>query len=746
MTKTNLERRLRNGKASVKRKTPRWLGVALGLLAGALFFAPWWAGGLYVGPRPVPPDSLLGALVWSADMPLLGMALVGTLGLMALVVGAWHVEMARLPVGRVLVPFLLFLLWLALSMLIAGSGWMGTLRIAQWSLALLMVIGITLITRRGMAGYWLVGAIVLSASLMGLRVHSEYLVNALAGVSNWRVFGSFFNPNMLAGYFVMTAPLTMGLLLMTGRMLSAPRARWVNALLTVGLWLQVSGLVLTASRLGVLAFLGVTVLFFGVVWRWRVLNRDFLLRLGVVGVLVVGMGMLSLPTAQRLTPQTATQEVHSGAFRIETWKGTLRMALANPIVGVGTGAFEVHYPRYAHVGFTRSAHNTYLEIASESGWLALLLLITLGVGWLTRALQTEIPPSRTAMPGTFKASGQESGSITDWRPLRVGIVAGAVGAALHNAVDSDLQVFANLLTLAGLLGLGLALAPDGVYVVPLRPMERRGTTILLAGTLVLLIGGMGLGEVFANQARYSALLHQVPQAEALYSTARSLDARNPDYLMEAGELYFALGRYETALAMMERAVQLKPSARNWYRLGLYYERARQKEQARQAFQNALEADPHSLPALIKLAQMATPDPNNPRLSDEARGYYERVVAIERSPYGTVLAVPQLVETAYGFAHLALARHEQAVGNLERAESHYQSALKVFRTYREVTYPFHYAGRSLGLYNPERENQILQAYLLTLRLYSDLLERQGNLEQARTLREEYNRLLNSEQQE
>ncbi|MFN3497288.1 MAG: LysR substrate-binding domain-containing protein, partial [Pannonibacter indicus] len=30
------------------------------------------------------------------------------------------------------------------------------------------------------------------------------------------------------------------------------------------------------------------------------------------------------------------------------------------------------------------------------------------------------------------------------------------GAALHNAVDSDLQAFANLLTLCALLGLGLA--------------------------------------------------------------------------------------------------------------------------------------------------------------------------------------------------------------------------------------------------------------------------------------------------
>jgi hypothetical protein len=39
-----------------------------------------------------------------------------------------------------------------------------------------------------------------SASLLGLRGCAEYLVNALGGVPNWRIFASFFNPNLLAGY------------------------------------------------------------------------------------------------------------------------------------------------------------------------------------------------------------------------------------------------------------------------------------------------------------------------------------------------------------------------------------------------------------------------------------------------------------------------------------------------------------------------------------------------------------------
>jgi hypothetical protein len=46
---------------------------------------------------------------------------------------------------------------------------------------------------------------------------------------------------------------------------------------------------------------------------------------------------------------------------------------ANPILGVGAGAFEWRYPRYASVGYTRAAHSTYLELAAEAGLPALAL-------------------------------------------------------------------------------------------------------------------------------------------------------------------------------------------------------------------------------------------------------------------------------------------------------------------------------------------------------------------------------------
>ncbi|MFN7161594.1 MAG: tetratricopeptide repeat protein, partial [Fimbriimonadales bacterium] len=176
-----------------------------------------------------------------------------------------------------------------------------------------------------------------------------------------------------------------------------------------------------------------------------------------------------------------------------------------------------------------------------------------------------------------------------------------------------------------------------------------------------------------------------------------------------------------------------------YRLGLYYERENDLSKAREYYQAALERDPHSLPALLKLARLAQPDESQPRLTDEARRYYERVIEIQNSPYGRVRAIPEMVETAYGFAHLALARDYRAQGEMARAQGHYEGALQVFRNYREVTYPFNLAGRALGLYNAERERQILSAHLQTLSDLAALYEAQGRTQDAAALREEYSRL-------
>jgi O-antigen ligase len=90
----------------------------------------------------------------------------------------------------------------------------------------------------------------------------------------------------------------------------------------------------------------------------------------ILGVIWIG----SEPVLDRLSKASViegdakTKTVFSG--RTEIWKNTLSMIEANPVLGVGLGAYETAYPIYS----TRSdslivaqSHNDYLQIVSDCG-------------------------------------------------------------------------------------------------------------------------------------------------------------------------------------------------------------------------------------------------------------------------------------------------------------------------------------------------------------------------------------------
>jgi hypothetical protein len=205
-------KRVTNGRIRLRAPLPRWLALAVGSQACALALAPWLAGSLYVGPRPVAPEQVVSGLLWTGDFPLMGSLLVGCVVLLGLLACGWNVAMWRLPIGRVLVPFVALLLWMGLSVVVNGSGWHGLRRWTEWGVAFVLLLVITALVRRGASGWTLLSAMLISATLLSLRACFEYLLNRWIGIANWRVFASFFNPNLLAGYLVMVIPVTMGVL------------------------------------------------------------------------------------------------------------------------------------------------------------------------------------------------------------------------------------------------------------------------------------------------------------------------------------------------------------------------------------------------------------------------------------------------------------------------------------------------------------------------------------------------------
>jgi O-antigen ligase len=105
----------------------------------------------------------------------------------------------------------------------------------------------------------------------------------------------------------------------------------------------------------------------------------------------------------------ARGEDRTAQVRLGLWRGTVKLAAAHPIVGCGTGNFQMEYPPYRDpgerrltqldnkVGYTEAAdpHNTYLSALAESGPVALICLLSI----LGLAVAAGFRRARDAEPG-----------------------------------------------------------------------------------------------------------------------------------------------------------------------------------------------------------------------------------------------------------------------------------------------------------------------------------------------------------
>jgi tetratricopeptide (TPR) repeat protein len=140
---------------------------------------------------------------------------------------------------------------------------------------------------------------------------------------------------------------------------------------------------------------------------------------------------------------------HSGQFRSETWNGTIQMIQASPITGHGPGNFANTYGKYATVEWTGQAHNSYLQLASECGFPALVgLLLILAV---TLAGQVRLPRKSTDAPTDVFASA---------------LPAVIIVAAARGLLDSESAIPGNALILWVAIGCSLATTGHSRFGTP----------------------------------------------------------------------------------------------------------------------------------------------------------------------------------------------------------------------------------------------------------------------------------------
>lgn len=534
-----------------------------------------------------------------------------------------------------------------------------------------------------------------SAGLVALYGLWDWLyVRFAAGNTTWQPFATFSNPNPLAGFLAVALFLALALL---GRKLTGPHEPRSLALPLVALLLILGCLVPTNSKgafassylAGVVFLILLSFILFSA-WRKRLLAIAVVL----VVLFVIPAGIVAArPSLRAKATGALSLQYHSNMFRYLTWQGTVRMAREHPWVGVGPGAFEYAFSRYAIAGYTRRAHQNYLEVAAETGWPGLAFLV-----WLMGA----------AVVGVARAlrRAQERSA----KLLAAGALAALLIMILHSFLDYDWYIGANLVYFFLACGLGIA-AGQKTAAESARPPVKLTLRLVIALLLAVLAGKaftLGWAERESNQAKEATLSGNYWVAIDHLRTAIGLA---PEFAHARLDLA-ALSTPQQGIPLLEQAISLEPSYSSYRSaLGRLKEDAGDLPGALQAFQQDVALDPQHLNGWLAIARL------NLRLGRPAPALeaYRRIIAVESGPARKYQAIEYEVKTEYAEAHYNLA--VAALGGLvaggpARAEKHLHHALAILRTYQQRGRGFDQQRAAVGEVEPGKDARLalLQARL------------------------------------
>ena len=248
-----------------------------------------------------------------------------------------------------------------------------------------------------------------------------------------RVFSTWENPNILAGYLDIVACIAVGLIGVLQR-------GWrILAILLLAATLACLGM--TYAR-GACLVVAVVLAGYGALRDWRVL----------LGIVVVGAGALLVDPvlADRLL-SVFTRVDTSSEMRLAFWESTVAMVMDHPFLGIGWGMYFMVYPEYdfylqgAPVQIVH-AHNMYLNYAAEIGIPGALSFLWFFFGSLVLALRVprKTPPWEAVLAAhehAWKTVADVRAALGRWRRRRfveglsTGLGLAFISVALNGLTD-----------------------------------------------------------------------------------------------------------------------------------------------------------------------------------------------------------------------------------------------------------------------------------------------------------------------
>jgi len=515
---------------------------------------------------------------------------------------------------RELVVFFQYLL-----ILLATVRWTTPERIPSVLMVMILagLISVAMALRQYFGGF--------ESTLAQIESADPYLVQTL---TERRVFGFTFSPDMLAGLLAMLIPLCLGLA--GAALLTYPSdksrirvSRKTLILIFTPTLILLAGLLLTRSLGGWLAgILGIGIFFMILPRKGRISRRaKILLASASVIVLVIAFSWLIHTRGSQFLDSSSWN--NPALLRLLNWKASVLVYKERPLFGVGLGNLGLAYPYHRPLkgNEIQYAHNNFLQILTEAGPLGLLGI--LGLASLFFLLAWKQPANKDPAQALI---------------IR-GILAAGVVFLAHSLIDFDLyvpEVSSAFWILFGLLVVRQQVPePDssaaGTWLTRLFALA---LLLLLAGSFYLYLADRDLKNArdLIQEKRHleaaSALhrhlkwhqqtdkahvylarairLGQGPSAQVIqeYRLAQALNPHYSFYHQEMGDYLLNMGWTQAAESEYRKALELYPNSYQFnLRLALLLLKQRNLNEAETLLKHATECAWNNYDAWLNLAQL-----------------------------------------------------------------------------------------------------------------------------------------------
>jgi O-antigen ligase len=213
--------------------------------------------------------------------------------------------------------------------------------------------------------------------LLGIIISALVAIQEVGSFNNlvngYRVEGLTGGANTAARYFL------YGIIILFYMQKEINQKYLLRLFLIIIIGLLTIALFLTESRSGVVLFLS-----FGFLQVLPVISKRQRSIFLVIAVAILFFYLVNFANIEILSIESITNSVLKGTdtvgYRYNLWKAGLKIALDYPITGVGVGRFPQYLPLYWQSSSAiraTTAHNTYISIFAEMGFVGFLIFITL---------------------------------------------------------------------------------------------------------------------------------------------------------------------------------------------------------------------------------------------------------------------------------------------------------------------------------------------------------------------------------